>query len=76
VRLSVKDDGPGVTPAERAKLTQRFYRVPGSAAEGSGLGLAIVSRTAECYGGKLVLEKGLNDGGLGVTVVFPLADKG
>lgn len=76
VRISVKDDGPGVAPAERAKLTQRFYRVPGNDAEGSGLGLAIVARTAQCHGGKLVLEKGLNDGGLGVTVVLPLADKG
>jgi signal transduction histidine kinase len=76
VRISVKDDGSGVTPTDRAKLTQRFYRVPGNDAEGSGLGLAIVSRTAECYGGKLVLDKGLNNEGLGVTVVFPQADKG
>jgi two-component system sensor histidine kinase QseC len=76
VRISVKDDGAGVAPAERARISQRFYRVPGNGAEGSGLGLAIVSRTAECYGGKLVFEKGLNDGGLGVAVVFPLADEG
>jgi len=40
--LEVTDDGPGIAPEERARVTDRFYRVPGNATGGSGLGLAIV----------------------------------
>lgn len=40
--LRVTDSGPGIPAAERDRVFERFYRVPGTAAPGSGLGLAIV----------------------------------
>lgn len=42
VVLEVEDDGPGIPPAERERVFDRFYRAPGSAPGGSGLGLSIV----------------------------------
>ncbi|MEV7414761.1 HAMP domain-containing sensor histidine kinase [Streptomyces sp. NPDC089919] len=42
-RLAVRDQGPGIDPAERRAVFDRFYRGPGTqATPGSGLGLAIV----------------------------------
>lgn len=42
-RLSVRDHGPGIEPAEQHAVFDRFYRGPGTQAiPGSGLGLAIV----------------------------------
>ncbi|MEV6974024.1 HAMP domain-containing sensor histidine kinase [Kitasatospora sp. NPDC093806] len=43
VRLSVRDHGPGIPPAERQAVFDRFHRGPGTqSVPGSGLGLAIV----------------------------------
>ena len=42
VTLSVSDDGPGIPPAERDRLFDRFHRLDdGVAGTGAGLGLAI-----------------------------------
>nr|WP_223468581.1 sensor histidine kinase [Massilia soli] len=45
--LEVEDTGPGIAPAERAHVFERFYRILGSSASGSGLGLAIVREIAQ-----------------------------
>ncbi|HJW55194.1 MAG TPA: HAMP domain-containing sensor histidine kinase, partial [Burkholderiaceae bacterium] len=45
--LEVEDTGPGIPPAERPHVFERFYRILGSNAEGSGLGLAIVREIAQ-----------------------------
>ncbi|MDR2174037.1 MAG: two-component sensor histidine kinase [Burkholderiales bacterium] len=71
VRLLVADDGPGVTADHHAQLTQRFFRILGSGQSGSGLGLSIVQRIVELHQGKIEFGKGLNGGGLGVTLVLP-----
>jgi two-component system sensor histidine kinase TctE len=44
--LEVEDTGPGIAPAERLNVFERFYRILGSNADGSGLGLAIVREIA------------------------------
>ena len=49
-RITVEDDGPGVAPAQLARLGDRFYRPPGQAQAGSGLGLSIVKRIADLHG--------------------------
>lgn len=76
--LRVDDDGPGIAPAERARVTQRFQRGGERGAggesgargdsgegsgEGSGLGLAIVQAVAQRHGAQLVLQ-GSPRGGL------------
>lgn len=69
--LVVVDTGPGIPPAERDRVFDRFYRLAGSAETGSGLGLAIVRRIAEMHGARVVLDCG--DGGIGLkaTIAFP-----
>ena len=65
VRIAVRDDGPGVAEADRARLTERFFRVLGTEQTGSGLGLSIVARIAALHGASLRFEDGLETGGLG-----------
>ena len=71
VRIAVRDDGPGVPPAERARLGERFFRVLGSEASGNGLGLSIVARIAALHGATLRFEDGLDGRGLSVVLDFP-----
>ncbi|HVR54491.1 MAG TPA: ATP-binding protein [Pseudorhodoferax sp.] len=73
VRLAVRDDGPGVAPADRARLGERFFRVLGTGQSGNGLGLSIVARTATLHGATLRFEDGLDGRGLGVLLDFPAA---
>ena len=67
----MEDDGPGVSSADLAHVTQRFYRVPGTAGEGTGLGLAIADEIARAHHAALTLRTGQQGRGLRVTVVFP-----
>ncbi len=72
--LMVEDTGPGIPAAERDKVFERFYRVPGTASEGSGLGLAIVKEIVDRQGGKVAVGAGPT-GGTCVTVSFPLPEE-
>ena len=65
--LLVEDDGPGIPPAERERVFERFYRLPGGT-EGSGLGLAIVDEVARRHGMSVALEDGRNGRGLRVVL--------
>ncbi|WP_416051336.1 ATP-binding protein [Cupriavidus basilensis] len=69
--LLVQDDGPGIPLAERARVFDRFYRVPEAPTGGSGLGLAIVAEIAQSHGARVSLEDAAP--GLRVRVVFPVA---
>jgi two-component system, OmpR family, sensor histidine kinase QseC len=70
--LTVSDDGPGIAEADRKRVFERFYRVPGQTASGSGLGLAIVLQAARRMGGRIRLDLGLNGHGLSATfIVMP-----
>ena len=51
-RLSVSDEGPGLTPQEAERAFDRFWRGPTG---GSGLGLAIVRAIAERHGGTVTV---------------------
>jgi two-component system, OmpR family, sensor kinase len=70
-RLSVSDDGPGIAPAERARVFDRFYRRAGTEPPGSGLGLAIVKAIADAHGATVQLADGPSGRGLTVSVWFP-----
>ncbi|MCK6574774.1 ATP-binding protein [Myxococcota bacterium] len=54
VVLTLRDRGPGVTPALRARLFERFV-TDRTDADGTGLGLAIVRSVAEHHGGRVRL---------------------
>jgi two-component system OmpR family sensor kinase len=68
--LEVADTGPGIPAAERERVFDRFYRVPGASASGSGLGLAIVRAIADRDGATVRLGE-TPGGGLTVRVTFP-----
>jgi signal transduction histidine kinase len=68
--LAVRDDGPGIAPAERERVFTRFARGTAVQAQGSGLGLAIVRSIAERHGASVALEQGIGGRGLGVVVRF------
>jgi signal transduction histidine kinase len=57
LRICVTDAGPGMTEADRARASERFFR--GEMARhtpGSGLGLSLVQAVASLHGGELVLS--------------------
>ncbi|MBX3184746.1 MAG: HAMP domain-containing protein [Polyangiaceae bacterium] len=55
LRITVRDAGPGIPEARRAKVFDRFYTTDGERG-GTGLGLAIVSSVARAHGGAVWLE--------------------
>ena len=73
-RMVIADTGPGIAPADRERIFDRFYRGSAAHAEGatrgSGLGLAIVKRIVERHHGQIVLGAGVDGQGLRVTVSF------
>jgi two-component system sensor histidine kinase QseC len=71
-RLVVTDEGPGVAPADRPALGQRFHRLAGAGETGAGLGLSIVRRIAELHGATVRFDEGRGGRGLSVVVEFPL----
>lgn len=71
VVVTVTDSGPGILPAERERVFERFYRIPGTSREGSGLGLAIVAAIVARHGGIVTLGAGPSGTGLRVTVRLP-----
>ncbi len=70
--LQVDDAGPGIPPAERERVFDRFYRRGVADEPGTGLGLAIVRGVAQRHGATVQLgESPL--GGLRVTLRFGCA---
>ncbi|KAK0332516.1 hypothetical protein LTR94_024540 [Friedmanniomyces endolithicus] len=65
VRLSVKDNGPGVPETFRARIFSKFAQADGSDTRqkgGTGLGLAIAREIAERHGGRLWFESAAGEG--------------
>jgi signal transduction histidine kinase len=74
VVLLVDDDGPGVLPADRERVFQRFVRLDDARARdqgGSGLGLAIVAEIVIAHGGAVRLTEAPGLGGARVEITLP-----
>lgn len=73
VQLSVQDDGPGVPPAYRERILDRFFRMPDAEGHGSGIGLSMVVRIARLHDAAIQVDSGLDGKGLSITVRFRAA---
>ena len=67
--LIVEDDGPGVSDADLASLTQRGTRLD-EAVSGHGLGLSIAQTIVQQYGGQLILRRSTELGGFYVEALL------
>ena len=75
VRISVEDDGPGVSDEEQARIFEPFYRSPRSRAvapEGAGLGLAIAREIASAHRGDVHRSTKPRERGAEFVVLLPL----
>lgn len=64
IKFWVRDNGPGLTPEEQARLFAPFERLHQVRAEGHGLGLSIVRRIVEKLGGRVGVESEPGQGSL------------
>lgn len=69
--LHVLDRGPGLSPTDRERAFERFWRGGGERA-GSGIGLAIVAQLARVSGGSAELRE-RPGGGLDAAITLPTA---
>jgi signal transduction histidine kinase len=71
--IRVRDEGPGIPPAELERVFEPFYRLESSRnrdSGGTGLGLAIARDVAQAHGGTLTLHN-RPEGGLEAVLVLP-----
>jgi two-component system, OmpR family, sensor histidine kinase PhoQ len=69
LRIVVEDDGPGISPADRARVVERGVRAD-EKVPGHGLGLAMVRDTVDLYGGRLAIEQSAL-GGARISLALP-----
>ena len=62
VRIEVRDQGPGIPPAELDRLFDRFWQASKANRGSAGLGLSIVRGLAEAHGGAVTVESELGKG--------------
>ena len=78
IEIAVMDDGPGIPPADRDRVLERFVRLESArSSPGAGLGLSLVAAVARLHKGGLHLRDGLPSAqggrGLGAALVLPSA---
>ena len=72
LELTVRDDGPGISPEARRNLFVPYFTTkPG----GSGIGLALARQIVVAHGGTITAERSASGGTL-MRVVIPAAAPG
>jgi len=73
-RVSLEDEGPGLTAIQRARIFERFvrYNTPATGDRGSGLGLTISKSIVELHGGRIRAEPASGASGLRIVFEIPI----
>jgi len=72
--IAVQDTGPGVPPADRARIFEDFQQIDNSITRqkgGTGLGLSIARRLVDVHGGHIDLQSTLGVGSV-FTIFLPI----
>jgi len=71
VRISVRDEGPGIADGDRARVFERFQRGSARTDGGTGLGLAIARWAVQLHGGTIRVAPTPPGGGCRIDVHLP-----
>jgi signal transduction histidine kinase len=71
-QITVTDDGPGIPPADRARVFDPFFTTK-AAGTGTGLGLAVCKHLVAVAGGSIEVGDGPGGKGAEFRVVIPNA---
>jgi len=79
VRITVSDEGPGISADLHERVFEKFFRVPGREPYdprrgGIGLGLPIARRLVEAQAGRIGIDRS-EAGGTSVTVILPVTSE-
>lgn len=79
MRLSVEDEGPGISTETRERVFDKFFRAMrdgdvGDHKSGSGMGLAIARGIVEAHGGRIWIEDADGHPGAKFVVELPTGD--
>ena len=72
--IMVRDTGPGISPADQARIFEEFQQVDDSSTRqkgGTGLGLSISRRLVEMHGGRIALESKVGAGST-FSIILPV----
>jgi signal transduction histidine kinase len=72
--LSVVDTGPGIAPADQAKIFEEFQQVDNTSTRkkgGTGLGLSISRKIVELHGGRITVDSKMGKGSI-FKVTIPI----
>jgi two-component system, OmpR family, sensor kinase len=75
--IRVTDQGPGIPPADRERVFDRFYRVDKARSRdrgGSGLGLAVAQSLISAHGGTITVTSAPGETTFTVTIPFRLTE--
>lgn len=67
IRVTIRDNGPGLGPEERRRIFEPFYTTK---TKGTGLGMAIVQRIIEAHGGRTAVGT-TTEPGAEILIVLP-----
>jgi NtrC-family two-component system sensor histidine kinase KinB len=79
VSIRIADSGPGVPPAFRSRIFDKFFRLEhhqtGSRIEarGAGIGLYLCRQIVELHGGTIACDSGIDGHGTSITITLPRA---
>ena len=75
--LAVRDEGPGIPPAEHERIFERFYRLGNELrreTQGTGIGLSIVKHIIQAHGGRIEVTNATGQGST-FRLSIPIGDE-